>query len=616
MNEGLKSRFLRFVAQRKLRGTLARVNHRYDSFVSGAERFITPVLFVASLACITTILIYAGFDSTTIDRRLLIRIMRSIQGLFVFGVLFNIIFDARRTFRDSLFVKRLADIGIVLSVIPMIVRHLHPEYGWIDNRYVFFGVMGLFSIAEISYGTMQLLGKRTNPSLILSVSFLIFIFVGAVVLMLPRCTVAGHMRFIDALFMAASAVSMTGLATVDTAATFTPIGWCVIAVLMQIGALGVLTFTSFFALFFSGRASIYNQLLMRDFVYSKSMSGLMPMILYILTFTVVIELMGAVAIYVTLPEDFCGSIENRIAFAGFHSLSAFCNCGFTTLSQGLATPALMKGNQMFYIVMTCLIFAGGIGFPNLVNFKDVIVEYFHRFKNKILRLPQKRVVHIYDLNTRLVLLFSALFFVGGFVGFYLLEYNHSFEGMSLKEKLVQAAFCSATVRTAGFSTVPPQAWLGATFLMAMFMMWVGCSSQSMGGGIKINTFAAVVLNLRSIVRGQKGVAVFGRTIAPTSIRRANAVLCMSIFAILVFSSAIMILQPELPAKAVIFEAFSAITTIGMSLGITPELSDLSKIVIAVAMFLGRVGIISVLCGIVGNKPDNSSLLPSDDIIIN
>lgn len=616
MKEGLKSRVLRFVARKRLRGTLARVNKRYDNIVSDVEKIITPVLFVASLACLTTILIYVGFDSTAIDRKMLVRIMRVLQGCFVFGVMFNIIFDARRTLRDSRFVKRVADVGIVLSVVPMIVRHIYPEYSWIDNRYVFFGIMSLFSIAEISYGTMQLLSKRTNPSMILSISFLIFIFVGAVVLMLPRCTVAGHMRFVDALFMAASAVSMTGLSTVDTAATFTPIGWVVIAILMQIGALGVLTFTSFFALFFSGRASIYNQLLMRDFVYSKSMSSLMPMILYILAFTVVIEIAGSVAIYFTLPEDFCGSVEGRVAFSAFHSLSAFCNCGFTTLSQGLASPVLMKGNQMFYVVLTCLIFAGGIGFPNLVNFKDVIVEYFHRFKNKILGRPRKREVHIYDLNTRLVLLFSVIFFVGGFVGFYLLEYNHSFEGMTVKEKLVQAAFCSATVRTAGFTTVPPTMWLGATFLMAMFMMWVGCSSQSMGGGIKINTFAAVILNLRSIIFGQKGVAVFGRTIAPTSIRRANAVLCLSIFSILFFSSAIMIIQPELPMKAVMFEAFSAITTIGMSLGITPELSDLSKVLIAAAMFLGRVGIISVLCGIVGVKPDHSALLPSDDIIIN
>ena len=138
----------------------------------------------------------------------------------------------------------------------------------------------------------------------------------------------------------------------------------------------------------------------------------------------------------------------------------------------------------------------------------------------------------------------------------------------------------------------------------------------MGGGIKINAFAAMLLNLRSIVWGQKGVSAFGRSIALTSIRRANAVICFSILAIVAYSGAVMLLQPELPMKAVMFECFSAVTTVGMSLGITDQLSDLSKIAIATAMFLGRVGIISVLCGVIGNRPDQSDMLPADDIIIN
>ncbi len=189
-------------------------------------------------------------------------------------------------------------------------------------------------------------------------------------------------------------------------------------------------------------------------------------------------------------------------------------------------------------------------------------------------------------------------------------------GLPTGKRIVQAIFCSATVRTAGFSTFGPSDWLGVTFLIAMILMWIGCSSQSMGGGIKINAFAAMLFNLRSIASGQKGVSAFGRSISLASVRRANAVICFSILSIMLYSVAIMLMQPELPMKAVMFECFSAITTVGMSLGITDRLSDLSKIAIASAMFLGRVGIISVLCGIIGNKPDNSGMLPSDDIIIN
>ena len=137
----------------------------------------------------------------------------------------------------------------------------------------------------------------------------------------------------------------------------------------------------------------------------------------------------------------------------------------------------------------------------------------------------------------------------------------------------------------------------------------------MGGGVKVNAFAAVVLNLRAIVREQSGVTIFNRTISPASIRRANAVVILSIFAILGFAMIIMVLQPELPLRGVLFESFSAVTTVGLSFGITPQLGAASKIVICAAMFLGRVGIISVLCGIVGNQPDRSDMFPTDDLII-
>lgn len=226
------------------------------------------------------------------------------------------------------------------------------------------------------------------------------------------------------------------------------------------------------------------------------------------------------------------------------------------------------------------------------------------------------LTHVYDLNTKLVLMWSAIFFAAGTAAFYVLEYNHSMLGLSPGKRIIQSIFCATTVRTAGFSTFGPESWLGSTLLIAMFMMWVGCASQSMGGGIKINAFAAVMLNLRSIVWGQKGVTAFGRTVALSSVRRANAVVCLSVFCILLYSLALLLMQPELPAKALMFEAFSAFTTIGMSFGVTPELSDIAKATVCTAMFLGRVGVISVLCGISGNRPDRSAMLPTEDVIIN
>ena len=619
MKQGLKNRLLRMFRTAEDRGRITRLSRDVKGFTGFVSRALGLVQYIASIACLVAMLLYIGFEPDALDRSLIMKVVRISQIIFIAYVVNSVIFRPERKYSRTL-MRQICNLVVLLTIFPGIWSHCggteNPLVHFMHGRRFLFLCLGIYSVAEVCYGSMQLLGRRTNPSLILSVSFVIFILLGSFALMLPKCTEGPSLRYIDAFFMAASAVSMTGLSTIDTAQVFTPLGWTVMAVLMQIGALGVLTFTSFFAIFFSGNSSIYSQMLMRDFVYSKSMSALVPVILYILSFTLVIELAGAAAIYLSLPDDFLGSLEQRLLFSVFHSLSAFCNCGFTTLPQGLATPALMNGTPAFFIVIIVLILAGGIGFPNLVNFRDVIGEYLRRIKSRILGREIIRKVHVYDLNTKLVLLLTAIFFVGFAFCFYILEYNHSLAGIPLEKKIIQSLFCSATVRTAGFVTIAPQQWLGVTFLIAAFLMWVGCSSQSMGGGIKINAFVAVLLNFRSIVFGQKGVTAFGRTIALSSVRRSNAVVCFSIFAMIAYSCVLMILEPQLPAGSVAFEVFSALTTVGMSFGITPELGDISKFVLATAMFLGRVGIISVLCGIVGNRPDISGNLPEDDIIVN
>lgn len=597
-----------------------RLAYRFGNVVRTIGSVMTVLVFAASLAALTALIIRSGFDSRSVSRAVIIRILGTAQTVFLASIVFNLVFRFGSVYSHSHILKKIFDGAMLLTVVPLIFPHHSDTLGnvlhFFHSRYYVYAVLALYSLAEICYGIMWLLSRRLNPSLILSVSFLFFIFIGSFVLAMPRCTV-GTVSYVDSLFLAASAVSMTGLTTVDLATQYTPLGWLVVMVLMQIGALGVLTFTSFFALFFSGRSSIYNQLLMRDFIYSKSMSRLAPVLLYILGITLTIEAVGAAAVYFATPESLFDEPQKRIFFAIFHSVSGFCNGGFTTLPDGLQTPALLHSGGAIYLVMTVLILAGGIGFPNLVNFKDAAAEYLRRLRYCIIGKEYTgRRRHIYDLNTKLVLVATAVLFAGGSLLFFLLEYDHALAGMSLTDKIVQSVFNSATPRTAGFGSMPLSAFSHATFLIMMFLMWVGCSSQSMGGGIKVNTMMAVFFNLRSIVFGYKGVTAMGRNIALVSVRRANAVVALSIVAVLVYSAVIMILQPELPFPGVMFECFSAITTVGLSLGITPELSDVSKMVLATAMFLGRVGIISVLSGIAGSHRDPSAHLPADDIIIN
>ena len=302
-------------------------------------------------------------------------------------------------------------------------------------------------------------------------------------------------------------------------------------------------------------------------------------------------------------------------FAGFHSMSAFCNAGFSILPDGMANHTLMTGNQTIYIVTSLMILAGSIGFPVLLNIKDKVVNFFRKFfPHRNTGTP--KLIHLYDLNTKLVLVttFSILAFSS--VAFFILEYNNTLAGMSLYDKTVQSVFNSLTPRSAGFVSINPANFLPVTLLLVLLQMWIGGASQSLAGGIKVNTVAAVTLSLRAVVLGHKSATAFNRSISIGSVRRAYSVVTLSIIATVVYLVIVLLLEPQLSVKDVAFEVVSALFTVGSSLGITAELSDASKIVLSTAMFLGRVGILSLIMGFAGMSVDKSSHYPSENIIIN
>lgn len=212
---------------------------------------------------------------------------------------------------------------------------------------------------NLSNGLVRLLGRRTNPSLILAASFLVIILIGAGLLMLPRCTVDGvTLSWVDALFTSTSAVCVTGLVPVDVSATFTPAGLTVIILLIQIGGLGVMTLTSFFAMFFMGNTSLYNQLVVRDMVSSNSLGSLLSTLLYILGFTLVIEGVGMLSIWFSIHGTLGMDVQDELAFSAFHSISAFCNAGFSTLPGNLGNPMVMTNHNWLYITVSLLIIFG------------------------------------------------------------------------------------------------------------------------------------------------------------------------------------------------------------------------------------------------------------------
>lgn len=580
------------------------------------------VTFLGAIGFMVCFVMYIGYEHTQGQQIRLMTAMNAMRWLFALNIATHLLLDSRESLAKTRAFKWIVDAGILLSLCASVLHtyasHLLPETLHIlCDTWFMITVSVAYSTVDISYGIMQIMNKRTNPPLLLATSFVIFIVIGSLLLMLPRSTYEG-IEYIDALFVSTSAVCITGLTSVDIPSTFTPFGQTILAVLIQIGGLGVLTFTSFFAIFFSGNTSIYSQLMVKDMINSRSFSELGPTLIYIFVFTVIIELAGAAAVWWSVHDVLYNmTTGEQIRFAIFHSLSAFCNAGFSTLPGGMANPALMNSNQSVYLVTSLIVMAGAIGFPVLVNLRDAFNEYVRRIFNWMRhRNVSGRAIHLYNLNTKLSLYTMLIIFAVSAAAFFIFERHNSMQGMSTYTQACQSIFNATCPRSSGFTSINPAIFSPVTMLMVVMLMWIGGASQSTAGGIKVNTVAASLLNLRATILGKNKVVVCNRTISSASIRRANAVIAISIFSLFIFTTAMLLLEPGLPPKSLMFETISALFTVGSSLGITEQLSTASKIVLSAAMFLGRVGIISMLIGITGNKTNSPVSCPTDNIIIN
>ena len=592
-------------------------------YIRVALGVMTTLTYLASILLIVGLVYEHGFTISVAEAHQLQRLYHGVWIVFLSDISLRIALeykDTRQTFSKLTWILTFL---LYLTLVPVVFHRPEVEgaiqavWDFLNGRIYHLALLLMLSFLNLSYGLVRLLGRRTNPSLILAVSFLIIILIGTGLLMLPRSTVAG-ISWVDSLFISTSAVCVTGLTSVDVASTFTTTGFVIIILLIQIGGLGVMTLTSFFAMFFMGNTSLYNQLVVRDMVSSNSLNSLLSTLVYILGFTLAIEGAGMLAIWSDIHGTMGMDIHEELAFSAFHSISAFCNAGFSTLPGNLGNPLLMSGHNPFYIYISLLIILGGIGFPILVNFKDIILYHIRRFW-RFLRTWEwdgRRFYHLYNLNTRIVLIVTFLLLVVGTAGIALFEWNASFAGMSVADKWTQAFFNASCPRTAGFSSVDLAGLSVQTLLIYLILMWIGGGSQSTAGGIKVNAFAVVVLNLVAVLRGTERVEVFGRELSSDSIRRSNATVVMSFGVLFVFIFIISILEPKLSLLTVTFECVSAISTVGSSLNATPLLGSDSKLLVALLMFVGRVGLITLMLGIIKQKKNTKYQYPSGQIIIN
>ena len=581
------------------------------------------ITYVASIAFLCALIYQYGFELTPETADKLNTLYKAVWIVFLADMSLHWLLeyaDTRKKYRKLAWVLSIL---LYLTLVPVIF-HRPEDNGsilmfWeiLHSKLYHVVVLSVLSLLQLSNGLVRLLGKRTNPSLILAVSFFIIILVGTGLLMLPRCTISG-ISWVDSLFISTSAVCVTGLTSVDLTTTFTTEGFVVILLLIQIGGLGVMTLTSFFALFFMGNTSLYNQLVVRDMVNSKSLGSLLSTLLYTLGFTLVIETMGMITIWLSIHGTMDMNLEEELAFAVFHSISAFCNAGFSTLPGNLGNPLMMNNHNLFYALISILVILGGIGFPILVNLKEIIFYRLKRMTQFLLRKNKvsAKSVQLYNLNTRIVVTMTFLLLTVGTLILLAFEWNHAFAGMSIAEKCTHAFFNAACPRTAGFSGVDFSLFGIQSILIYILLMWIGGGAQSTAGGIKVNAFAVVILNLAAVIRGSQRVEVHGRELAHDSIRRSNATVVMSLIILFVSIFLLSWLEPTLPLLSLTFEAVSALSTVGSSLNLTPLLQESSKLVIVVLMFVGRVGLITMMLGIVKQKKNTKYKYPSDNIIIN
>lgn len=407
-----------------------------------------------------------------------------------------------------------------------------------------------------------------SPSQWMIFGFGMIILLGAFLLALPIASVTGEsIGITDAMFMATSAVCVTGLASVDPATTFTMFGEIVLILLVQIGGLGFMTFGVIIAMLLGKRLGLKERLIIQESTRSASVQGLVRLSLNIFLIAFLFEVTGAAILTMYWASDF--GLGLAAYYGVFHAISAFNNGGFALWPDSLSRHA---GDPVVNLVISFLFIAGGIGFTVLMD------------------LYRNRRWSRFSLNTKIVLLASFLLSAGGFAAIFILELlNPNTTWMSWGDRVWSSYFQAVTPRSGGFNTVDIGAMMTATQFLIIFLMFIGASSGSTGGGIKVNTFIVLVLAMYSTIRGREQVHVFDRRIPTEIILRALAVIIISLGVLLFVSFLLTITEPNQDFIALLFEATSAFATVGLSMNLTPHLSDLGKWVIMGTMFIGRLG---------------------------
>lgn len=423
----------------------------------------------------------------------------------------------------------------------------------------------------------RLRARLLTPSRIFLLSFAVVIFLGALLLYLPFSYAHRPLSFVDALFTSASAVCVTGLASVDIGKDLTFTGQIITLALLQVGGLGIITFSVILfglmgrSISFKGR-----EIAQSTFLHTPRRDFLV-IVKWVFISTLIIESLGTLILFVRFLADY--PLGRAFYLGLYHAVSAFNNCGYSLFSNNMMS---YQGDWTINLTMMLLIILGGIGF---------IVQYevFMKFRGK-----QKRL----SVHTRIVLLMTGILLLAGAALFYLFEMNHIIKGMPLNTQILVSLFQAVNPRTSGFNTVDLAQLTNATLLLIIILMFIGASPGSTGGGIKTTSFTLLLMLIWNRLRGNEQVNIFNRTMPAEILTRTLAIIFTSAFFVFVITSILLLWATETGLQPIdtrhhfveyLFETVSAFGTVGLSMNVTPKLNDIQKLAIILMMFAGRVG---------------------------
>ena len=436
--------------------------------------------------------------------------------------------------------------------------------------------------------------NQFSSARIILFGFIIMIFLGASILSLPVSSRSGEFTpFIDALFTATSASCVTGLIVYDTATHWSLFGKIIIIAMIQCGGLGVVTMIAVFTQVAGKKIGLRDRATLQNALSAPQIGGIVKLTSFIFKGTVIIEMIGALLMFPSFMKDF--GVTKGIYYSIFHSISAFCNAGFDLMGDVSKFSSLTKyqSDIMINITIMLLILIGGLGF---LIWRDV-VNYKFDFKR-------------YSTQTKIVFLMSTVLVVFPSVLFFFTE----FSTLNIKTRVLSSVFQAVTPRTAGFNTIDYTKFSDNGIAMTIILMLIGGGSGSTAGGIKMTTIFILVATMCSVLKQDKEVAVFKKRIEPDIIKNAVAVFALDIFLFIVGSMIISGIE-GFSLKETMFECASAVATVGLTLGITPHLGIISKILLICMMYIGRVGGITLIFAAVTPKKNGNARYPKDQVAV-